>query len=62
MSKRVQKVNGEFLWYARAVDGTLLTPLSALVAQQANPTTNTMKRVKQFLDFVATQDGIRRAQ
>jgi hypothetical protein len=62
MSKRVQKVNGEFLWYARAVDGTLLTPLSALVAQQANPTTNTMKRVKQFLDFVATQDGISRAQ
>jgi hypothetical protein len=62
MSKIVQKVNGEFLWYARAVDGTLLTPLSALVAQQANPTTNTMKRVKQFLDFVATQDGIRRAQ
>ena len=62
MSKRVQKVNGEFLWYARAVDGTLLTPLSALVAQQANPTTNTMKWVKQFLDFVATQDSISRTQ
>eukprot|EP00804_Cyclotella_cryptica_P023552 CCRYP_018913-RA/>CCRYP_018913-RA protein AED:0.17 eAED:0.19 QI:0/0/0/1/0.25/0/5/0/1080 len=54
--KHVQKVNGKFLWYARAVDGTLLTPLSALATQQANPTTNTMKRVKQFLDFVATQD------
>eukprot|EP00804_Cyclotella_cryptica_P011206 CCRYP_007737-RH/>CCRYP_007737-RH protein AED:0.37 eAED:0.37 QI:0/0/0/1/0/0/2/0/425 len=54
--KHVQKVNGKFLWYARAVDGTLLTPLSALAAQQAKPTTNTMKRVKQFLDFIATQD------
>jgi hypothetical protein len=54
--KHVQKVNGKFLWYGRAVDGTLLTPLSALAAQQAKPTTNTMKRVQQFLDFVATQE------
>ena len=60
--KHVQKVNGKFLWYARAVDGTLLTPLSALVAQQASPTTNTMKRVKQFLDFVVTQEPERTAK
>ena len=52
----VQKVTGKFNYYARGVDGTMLTPLSALAAQQANPTTETMKRVKQFLDFAASQE------
>ena len=52
----VQKVTGKFLWYGRAVDGTMLTPLSALMAQQANPTTETMKRVKQFLEYAASQE------
>ncbi|KAL7475687.1 hypothetical protein ACHAW6_001596, partial [Cyclotella cf. meneghiniana] len=41
--KHVQQVTGKFNNYARAVDGTMLTPLSALAAQQANPTTDTMK-------------------
>jgi hypothetical protein len=54
--KHLQKVTGKFLWYARGVDGTLLTPLSALTSQQAKPTTETMKRVQQFLDYVATQE------
>ena len=49
----VQQVTGKFLWYARAVDGTMLTPLSAITAQQANPTSDTIKRVKQFLDYAA---------
>ena len=54
--KHIQKVNGKLLWYARGVDGTLLTPLSALASQQSKPTTETMKRVKQFLDYCATQE------
>jgi hypothetical protein len=54
--KHVQKVNGKFLWYAQGVYGTLLTPLSALASQQSKPTTETMKRVRQFLDFCATQE------
>jgi len=33
--KHVQQVTGKFNWYARGVDGTLLTPISALSAQQA---------------------------
>ena len=53
--KHVQQVTGKFNWYARGVDGTLLTPISALSAQQAKPTQATMKRVKQFLDYAATQ-------
>jgi hypothetical protein len=54
--KHVQQVTGKFNWYARGVDGTLLTPSSALSAQQAKPTQSTMKRVKQFLNYAATQE------
>ena len=28
----IQKITGNFLWYGRGVDGTILTPLSAIVA------------------------------
>ena len=54
--KHVQLVMGKFNWYARGVDGTLLTPISALSAQQAKPAQATMKRVEQFLDYAATQE------
>ena len=54
--KYVQQVTGKFNWYARGVDGTMLTPISALTAQQATPTQATMKRVQQFLDYAATQE------
>ena len=54
--KCIQQVNGKFLWYWRAVDGMLLTPLHALTAQQAEPTTATMTCVKQFLDYCTTQE------
>jgi len=33
--KHVQQVMGKFNWYAQGVEGTLLTPISALSAQQA---------------------------
>lgn len=54
--KFLQQSNGKFLYYARLVDGTMLTPLSALASQQSKPTTNTMKQVKQFLNYAATQE------
>ena len=41
---------------ARAVDGTMLTPLSALASEQASPTELTMEKCLQFLDYAATQD------
>ncbi len=52
----MQKVTGKFSWYARAVNPTMLTPLSALAAQQAKPTKETMQRVKQFLEYAASQE------
>ena len=52
--KFIQEVIGVFLYYARAVDCTMLCALSTLASQQAKPTKNTMTRVKQFLDYAAS--------
>ena len=54
--KFIQEVTGTFLFYARAIDSTMLTALSALASEQANPTEATMKKCKQFLDYAASQD------
>ena len=50
----IQQVTGVFLFYARAVDSTMLMSLSAIASRQANPTHDTMKKTLQFLDYVAT--------
>ena len=46
--KYVMQVTGTFLYYARAVDSTMLPVLSSLASEQSAPTTNTLKKVKQF--------------
>ena len=52
--KRVQQIVGSFLNYGRAVDMTILMTLSEIAGQQANPTEKTMKRVNEFLDYMAS--------
>ena len=52
----IQKVTGKFLWYGRGVDGTILTPLSAIMAKQSKPTINTAQRSQQIMDYLATQE------
>ena len=52
--KYIQQVLGTFLYYARAVDLTMLAALSAIASEQASPTQSTMKKVEQFLDYVRT--------
>ena len=54
--KFIQEVKGVFLFLARAVDSTMLTPLSALASEQATPTEKTMQNCLQFLDYMASQD------
>ena len=56
--KHVQTVNGKFLWYAQAVDGTLLTLISALTAQQSKLTQKTMKQLPQLLDYCTLQEPV----
>ena len=50
----VQQVVGTFLFYGRAIDSTMLMPLSAIASMQAEPTEETLERVKQFLDYAAS--------
>ncbi|KAL3781993.1 hypothetical protein HJC23_013821 [Cyclotella cryptica] len=50
----IKEVIGVFLYYARAVDCTMLAALGSLAAQQANPTQLTLSHVKHFLDYAAS--------
>ena len=52
--KFIQKVVGSLLYYAHAVDMTILHTLIKIASQQANPTTHTMERVEQLLDYMHT--------
>ena len=55
-NKCIQKVTGKFLFYGRAVDTIILTALISIPLQQSVPVSKTMKRVKQFLYYCASQE------
>ena len=63
-TKFIQEVMGMFLFYAWAIDSTMLTALNAIASQQANPTKKMLKQMlkwmlkqtKHFLDYAATKD------
>jgi Reverse transcriptase (RNA-dependent DNA polymerase) len=52
--KFVQEVLGTLLYYARAVDCTMLPAIGTLASQQANGTQATLQNVRQLLDYCAT--------
>ncbi len=52
--KRLQQIIGTLLYYARAVDSTLLVALSDLSSAQANGTEATKLAATQLLDYCAT--------
>jgi hypothetical protein len=52
--KQVQRVVGSILYYARAVDLTVLMALSTIASEQSKGTQQTMQRCKQLLDYLAT--------
>jgi len=54
--KIIQRVCGKFLFLGRAVNPTLLCPISAIASQSAAPTEDTMKQTLQLLDYLATQE------
>jgi hypothetical protein len=53
----IQQVCGKFLFFSRAVDSTLLCPISAIASQSSKPTEDTMQQTLQLLDYLATQEG-----
>ena len=50
----VQQIIGTCLFYARAVDCTILLAISSIANEQANATEESEKRIKQLLDYLAT--------
>jgi hypothetical protein len=52
----IQQVCGKFLFLGRAVDSTLLCPISAIALQSSKPTEDTMQQTLQLLDYLATQE------
>ena len=52
--RRVQQITGTLLYYARAVDATLLVALGTIAAQQTNSTEQTNKAIAQMLDYCHT--------
>jgi hypothetical protein len=52
--KRVQQITGTLLYYARAVDPTMLVALGTIAAQQSHGTAATADAIVQLLDYCAT--------
>jgi hypothetical protein len=50
----IMQIVGVFLYYARAVDSTMLVTLSDLASEQSAATEATMEAVVQFLNYAAT--------
>ena len=54
--KFIQQVCGKFLFLGRAVDSTLLCPISAIASQSSKPTEDTMDQTHQLLDYLSHQE------
>ena len=54
--KFIQQVCGKFLFLGRAVDSTLLCPISAIASQSSAPTEDTLEQTLQLLDYLGTQE------
>jgi hypothetical protein len=52
--KAVQRIVGSILYYARAVDMTVLMALSMIASEQTKGTECTMEKALQLLDYLAT--------
>jgi hypothetical protein len=50
----IQKVTGSVLYYARAVDPTVLMPLNDIATEQNKATEKTQAATNQLLDYLAT--------
>ena len=52
--KRIQSINGTFLYYARAVDPCMLPAINEISTQQAQPTSDTNAKVQMLMDYAHT--------
>ena len=56
--KFIQQVCGEFLFLGRAVDRTLICPISAIASQSATLNEETTRQTQQLLDYIVTQKDV----
>jgi hypothetical protein len=54
----IQKVTGSVLYYARAVDPTVLMPLNDIAMEQTKATEKTQAATNQLLDYLATHPDV----
>jgi len=52
----IQQVCGKFLFLGRAMESTLLCPISTIASQSFKPTKDTMRQTLQLLNCLATQE------
>jgi hypothetical protein len=52
--KRVQEVLDMLLYYAQAVDSTMLAAIGSIATQQSNAMQNTLRAITQLLDYAAS--------
>lgn len=57
-TKHVQSTIGSFLYYARALDGTLLPALNTAGTTQALPTQATLAQIQRIQDYAATYPDV----
>ena len=55
---RVQQILGRFLYYARAIDNTLLPALNTIAEKQAAATKQMEDQYHSLLDYVSTQPNV----
>jgi hypothetical protein len=56
--KEIQRIVGSILYYARAVDITVLMALISIASKQTRGTINMMAKAKQLLDYLATHPDV----
>jgi hypothetical protein len=49
--KRIQEITGSFLYYARAVDPTMLTAVNKIASAQARPTMQLLQQIDRLLNY-----------
>ena len=53
-TKRIQQINGTFMYYGRACDPCILPALNEIATEQASPTTETIERTGMLMDYLHT--------
>ena len=55
-TRRIQQINGKFLFLGQAINSTVLKALGSLGTQQAEPTEETNKQANQLIDYLVSQE------